>query len=79
MKKIKEEKYKINTKKEERGIKKASKFFTALESRYDINSYLSKYAEYMLYNLTDNAFIQVDDLPPLLSLGKRQSYEKGNK
>lgn len=60
------EKYILNRKREDKEIKKANQFFTALDSKYDISTYLAKYNDYMLYNLTDHAFIKASSLPPSL-------------
>lgn len=53
------EQYFINKKKEEKETQSSNQFATNLGEDYDINSYLQKYTDFMLFNLTDHAYIQV--------------------
>jgi hypothetical protein len=53
------ERHVINLKREEKAAKAQSQFVIKLQNRTDIATYLDKYSEFMLYNLTDNAYIQV--------------------
>jgi len=53
------EQYFINKKKEEKETQSTNQFATNLGEDYDITSYLQKYTDFMLFNLTDHAYIQV--------------------
>lgn len=53
------EQYFINKKKEEKETQSTSQFATNLGEDYDISSYLQKYTDFALFNLTDHAYIQV--------------------
>jgi len=49
----------MNKRREEKEAKKANQFVTTLGSEYDIMGYLAKYRDFMLFNLTDHAYIDV--------------------
>jgi len=53
------EQYFINKKKEEKETQSTNQFATNLGEDYDITSYIQKYTDFMLFNLTDHAYIQV--------------------
>ena len=53
------EQYFINKRKEDKASQSTNQFATNLGEDYDINSYIQKYTDFMLFNLTDHAYIQV--------------------
>ena len=53
------EQYFINKRKEDKANQSTNQFATNLGEDYDINNYIQKYTDFMLFNLTDHAYIQV--------------------
>jgi len=52
------EQYFINKRKEDKANQSTNQFATNLGEDYDINNYIQKYTDFMLFNLTDHAYIQ---------------------
>ena len=77
-----QEQYFINRKKEEKEIQSTSQFATNLGEDYDVNNYIQKYTDFMLFNQTDHAFIPVKKILTLRSntnLGQNSYPKKGVK
>lgn len=75
---LQREKFVIKLKKEEQKSAAQVQFQVKLMSRSDITKYLDKFNEFMLYSLTDNAYIQVFFFALFLPSGPKQNPDEKN-